>query len=285
MGLFTRKWQFQKQASSAKNRRNLLGAYAKAVLYRTRNGSFLTPVEDIEIGKRIGENGHYDLQELEEIEQFLDSDTVVFVVGTHIGLLLVPIAKKAKGVIGYEANPNTYGLVSLNMVLNDLNNTRLFNYAVGDTAGEVDFYLNLVNSGGSKIRPKKDQFMYRFDNPETITVPMIGIDEHVLAQQLPHPDVIIMDIEGAEFYALKGMQNTLSASKALYIEFIPHHLQNVSAVTSSDFLSLILPHYNNARLMKQKETTYDLEKELKSFVAAIDSMVKNNKDDNILFYK
>ena len=285
MGLFTRKWQFQKQASSAKNRRHLLGAYAKAVLYTTRNGSFLTPVEDIEIGKRIGENGHYDLQELEEIEKFLDGDTVVFVVGTHIGLLLVPIAKKVKAVVGYEANPNTYELVGLNIALNHLKNTRLFNYAVGHTAGEVDFYLNRVNSGGSKIKPQKDQFMYRFDNPETVTVPTIGIDEHVSAEELPQADVIIMDIEGAEFYALKGMQNILSASKALYIEFIPHHIQIVSAVTTEDFLALILPHYNKARLMKQKEKTYDLEKELSLFTAAIGSMVKNNKDDNILFYK
>jgi len=262
-----------------------LGAYAKAVLYTTRNGSFLTPVEDIEIGKGIGENGHYDLQELEEIEKFLDGDTVVFVVGTHIGLLLVPVAKKVKAVVGYEANPHTYELVGLNIALNHLNNTRLFNYAVGHTAGEVDFYLNRVNSGGSKIKPQKDQFMYRFDNPETVTVPTIGIDEHVSAEELPQADVIIMDIEGAEFYALKGMQNILSASKALYIEFIPHHLQNVSAVTTEDFLALILPHYNKARLMKQKEKTYDLEKELSLFTAAIGSMVKNNKDDNILFYK
>ena len=96
MGLFTRKRHFQKQASSANNRRELLGTYAKAVLYTTDNGSFLTPVEDIEIGKRLGENGHYDLQELREIEKFLHGDSVVFVVGTHIGLLLVPIAKKSK---------------------------------------------------------------------------------------------------------------------------------------------------------------------------------------------
>ena len=167
MGLFTRKRQFQKQASSANNRRELLGTYAKAVLYITDNGSFLTPVEDIEIGKRLGENGHYDLQELLEIEKFLDGDSVVFVVGTHIGLLLVPIAKKVKAVVGYEANPNTYELVNLNVALNNLKNTRLFNYAVGDKAGEVEFYLNRVNSGGSKIKPKNDQFMYRFDNPET----------------------------------------------------------------------------------------------------------------------
>ena len=96
MKLLKRKWQFQRQAAAAKERKELLGQHAKAVLYATENGSFLTPVEDIEIGRRLGEHGHYDLQELQEIEALVNTETVVFVVGTHIGLLLVPIAKKAK---------------------------------------------------------------------------------------------------------------------------------------------------------------------------------------------
>lgn len=285
MGILKRKWRLQKQASAAKKRKDMLGAYAKAILYTTKNGSFLAPVEDIEIGKKIGDEGSYDIHELTEIEKLLEPSSVVYVVGTHIGLLLVPVAKKAKTVIGYEANPQTYELLQMNIALNNLDNTRTYNYAAGDKEGEVEFYLNHVNSGGSKIKPKKDQFMYRFDKPKTVKVQMKPIDNHFVAEQIPRADIIIMDIEGAEYYALKGMQNTLSQSKALYIEFIPHHLQNVADVSSAEFLKLIVPHYNKVRFMKQPERLYDLQTDMNAFSTAIETMMRHQKDDNVLFYK
>lgn len=284
MRTLKRKWRLLKQASFAKKRKEMLGRYARAILFTTKNGSFLAPIEDIEIGKRIGEEGSYDLHELNEIEKLLQQSSVVYVVGTHIGLLLVPLAKRAKAVIGYEANPQTYELLELNIALNKVENTRIFNYAAGDKDGEIEFYLNLVNSGGSKIKPRKDQFMYKFDNPETVKVKMKAIDDHVNNEQIPPPDLIVMDIEGAEYFALKGMQKTLSQSKALYIEFIPHHLQNVAGVTSNEFFNLVIPHYSKARFMKQPGTVYDLN-ELSAFNATIESMMKHQKDDNILFFK
>ena len=118
MRILKRKWRLLKQASFAKKRKDALGAYARAILFTTKNGLFLAPVEDIEIGKKIGEEGGYDLQELNEIEKLLEQSSVVYVVGTHIGLLLVPIAKRVKAVIGYEANPKTYELLQLNIALN-----------------------------------------------------------------------------------------------------------------------------------------------------------------------
>ena len=249
MGVLKRKWRLLNQASLAKKRKNFLGPYARAILFTTKNGSFLAPVDDIEIGKKIGEEGGYDLEELNQIEQMLNISSVVYVIGTHIGLLLVPVAKKVKMVVGYEANPQTYKLLQMNLGLNKLENVKLFNYAAGDKDGEVQFYLNLANSGGSKIKPKKDQFIYNFDKPETITVKMKAVDEHVKSENLPQADMIIMDIEGAEYLALKGMQASLAASNSLYIEFIPHHLQNVADVISTEFFNLILPHYSAARFM------------------------------------
>ena len=285
MGRLKKRWRLLQQASFAKKRKAMLGPFARAILFATKNGSFLAPVDDIEIGKKIGEEGGYDLNELQQIEQFLDSSSVVYVIGTHIGLLLVPIAKRVNTVIGYEANPQTFELVQMNMELNKLNNVKLYNYAAGDKEGEVEFYLNVANSGGSKIKPKKDQFIYTFDKPATATVVMKPIDEHVAVENLPAADMIVMDIEGAEYFALKGMQQTLAGSKALYIEFIPHHLQNVSGVTAEQFFALITPHYTRAKFMKQSEKIFDLANELESFDRTVKDMMHHQKDDNVLFYK
>src|SRR5687768_4339247 len=120
MGVLKRKWKLLKQASSGRKRKNTLGPYARAILFTIENGSFLAPVDDIEIGKKIGEEGGYNLEELIQIEKALDPSSIVYVIGTHIGLLLVPIAKKVKMVVGYEANPQTYELLQMNIGLNKL---------------------------------------------------------------------------------------------------------------------------------------------------------------------
>jgi hypothetical protein len=72
MGALKRKWRLLKQASLAKKRKDSLGPYARAILFTTKNGSFLAPVDDIEIGKKIGEEGGYDLEELNQIEKMLN---------------------------------------------------------------------------------------------------------------------------------------------------------------------------------------------------------------------
>lgn len=285
MGRLKRRWRLIQQVSFAKKRKAMLGPFARAILFTTKNGSFLAPVEDIEIGKRIGTEGEYDLNELRQIEPLIDSCSVVYVIGTHIGLLLVPIARKVKTVIGYEANPQTFELVQINVELNKLKNVKLYNYAVGDRDDEIEFYVNVANSGGSKIKPKKDQFIYTFDNPSTVSVKMKAVDEHAIIENLPAADMIIMDIEGAEYFALKGMRQTLSGSKSLYIEFIPHHLQNVAGVTAIQFFELIIPHYTRAKFMKDPERIFDLVNDLASFTKTVDQMMGLQKDDNILFYK
>jgi FkbM family methyltransferase len=197
---------------------------------------------------------------------------------------MVPIAKKARLVIGYEANPQTFELLQMNIALNQLSNITIFNYAAGDKDGDIEFYMNVANSGGSKIKPKTDNFIYRFDKPEIIKVKMKVLDEHASIENLPPADMIVMDIEGAEYFALNGMQKILAESKALYIEFIPHHLQNVAGVNATQLLDLIIPHYNKAKFMKQPEKIYDIKHDFSSFNATIENMMHHQKDDNILFF-
>ncbi|MGH7427267.1 MAG: hypothetical protein ACREJ4_02740, partial [Candidatus Methylomirabilaceae bacterium] len=52
-----------------------------------------------------------------------------------------------------------------------------------------------------------------------------------------------MDIEGSEYFALQGMQKILAHARVLVVEFLPHHLKNVSGVTVEQFLSVIPPHF------------------------------------------
>ncbi len=57
-------------------------------------------------------------------------------------------------------------------------------------------------------------------------------------------DLIIMDIEGSEYFALLGMQRQLARARALAVEFLPHHIKDVANVGINQFVDTILPHFN-----------------------------------------
>ena len=56
-------------------------------------------------------------------------------------------------------------------------------------------------------------------------------------------DVVTMDVEGSEYFALRGMPRLLAGARLLQIEFLPHHLRNVSGVSVRDFLNVIPAHF------------------------------------------
>ncbi|TGV02993.1 FkbM family methyltransferase [Flavivirga rizhaonensis] len=275
------KYTLLKLKSSLRNK--ILGKYAIGVIYETKNGNIAAPVNDLMVGKKLGKKGEYDMSEVNTIKDFIKPTDTIYIVGGHWGTLLIPLSKYCKKVIGYEANPKTFYFLETNLLINRIDNVSLFNNAAGDASKKVKFYTSTINTGGSKIKPKIDKYMYKYDNPDTIEVDMIAIDDHAKANNLDDAQGIIMDIEGAEYYALQGMTNTLKASKFLYIEYVPHHLENVSTTSNEDFFSLILPHYNTARFMNEKSKSFDINNNREEFFSYVNKLKEAGKSDNILF--
>lgn len=274
---------FLKQRLFSSLRKRVLGKYAQGVIYNTANGLLSAPLDDVSVGKALGFKGEYDTPEIASLKKLISQEDVIYVIGTHIGALLIPLAKTCRKVIGYEANPETYGYVCTNVQLNNLDNVRIFNYAVGDSSRKIEFYQNRSNSGGSKIKPQTDKYFYNYDSPKTIEVPMISLDAHIASEQLSPPQGIIMDIEGAEYFALKGMPNTLAKARFLYIEYVPHHLENVSGVTNDEFFALILPHFKAVRFMRTHKEVIDLQKDVASFHTMINGMYDAGASDDLMF--
>lgn len=266
-------------------RKKVLGKYAQGVIYNTANGLLAAPLDDVSVGKSLGFKGAYDTPEISTLQNLLSRDDVVYVVGTHIGALLIPIAQKSREVIGYEANPETFEYLKTNVHLNALTNSLLFNLAVGDSSRTIEFYQNRMNSGGSKMKPRKDSYLYNYDSPKTIEVKMVSLDQHIESEKLPAPQGIIMDIEGAEYFALKGMQEALKRCRFLYIEYIPHHLENVSGVSNKDFFGLIVPHFNYVKLMRHHEAVIDIKATPGKVLQIADDFRAIGKSDDFLFMK
>jgi FkbM family methyltransferase len=165
----------------------------------------------------------------------------VLIVGAHIGAFVVPLSKDCNKLVAIEANPHTYERLKTNLILNCCSNVTSYNIAASDKPGKIKFLLNTENSGGSKRKPVSLQLGYVYDDPQTTEIDAMPLDR-LLEQQVFN--LILMDIEGSEYFALKGMQRILSCAKVLSVEFLPHHLSFVAGVEVDDFIGTILPHFN-----------------------------------------
>lgn len=243
----------------------------------TRQGIFAVDPKDMSVGRALLKSGEYGLDEVERIVSLVGRQGRVLFVGTHIGAIAIPVSKSVSRVIAVEANPSTFRLLDYNKRLNDCNNLELYELAAGEADGEIEFLLNTANSGGSKRMPSVRKINYFYDSPEVVKVKLRPLDD-VLNDPV---DLILMDIEGSEYFALKGMAKLLSSAKHLVVEFIPDHLRNVSSVSPDELIALIEPHFNylhipslNINVPKQ-----DFSKKLNEMFAA------NISDNGIVFSK
>ena len=256
------------------------GSHVKGLLVESGNEIFLVEATDMYVGRQLRYSGLYGKEELSRIEVLISENSNVVFVGTHVGALAIPTAKKVSKSYFVEANPSTYKFLKSNILLNELDNVITHNVAIGEAEGEINFVLSKVNSGGSKREPLNKKDMYYYDNPNTVSVPMVTLDK-LLNEFSEEIDLVFMDIEGSEYFALKGMQDTLKRTKSLIIEFIPHHLKNVSGVSVETFLQEISPHYAYCYIPSRNRTILKAD-----FLSVLNDMFLNDEsDDGIIFTK
>ena len=233
----------------SKRIRKKLGHNIKAIITNSENGLFAVEPEDLEVGQKLLSGG-FGIEEVQRLKKFINNKSKVLIVGTHIGSLAIPLSKHCKEVTAIEANPNTFELLEINLQLNNAKNITPHNIFASDSQEKVEFLLNTVNSGGSKRKPKKSSFLYDFDNPE-----IIELESHRLDDYLPEHeyDLILLDIEGSEYFAMKGMKDILSNCKTLVVEFLPHHLKNVADIDVETFLSVLPGHFTKFKLPDNKQ--------------------------------
>ncbi len=139
-----------------------------------------------------------------------------------------------------EANPRTFRLLRLNLQINNCANVHVLNVAANDKREPLQFLLNRTNSGGSKRMPLARDYAYFADSPEIMEIESAPLDELLHDSQF---DVVIMDIEGSEYHALRGMPRLLASVRVLSMEFIPHHFRNVSGITIAQLVEQLDPYF------------------------------------------
>jgi FkbM family methyltransferase len=157
----------------------------------------------------------------------LKDDDVFYDIGASVGLISVLAGKKLTrgSVISFEPDPENQFRLKENYKINNLSNFLLQTIAVG----EKNDLLKLYTSGSNGYSPS----LRKVNGIEAfIEVEVNSIDNLIDNKLIPLPTVIKIDIEGAEFLALKGMFNLLTSVNAPKLIFVELHPEFLSAFST-----------------------------------------------------
>jgi FkbM family methyltransferase len=138
-----------------------------------------------------------------------------FDIGANVGYVTL-IAARLVGpsgrVVAFEPVPENVAAIRENLALNGIDWVEVHETAVARQRGRAALIISDV-SAFSRLASVNVPTGAR----ETIEVQVISIDEFMASPGAPAPDVIKIDVEGAELEVLEGMRETLAAHRPVLL--------------------------------------------------------------------
>jgi FkbM family methyltransferase len=211
---FTRNWQLP-----GKERFSSWLTPSKTIKASLKNGIVWLNPEDIAIHTTadnfiewsILSTGKYEDEINKMIRISLTPGNNALDIGGNIGLQSIRMSQSvgAGGKV-YAFEPLTYlqEKFKKNILLNCASNVTLFPYALSDIEGEADFKINRNewNQGAFSLSSMSD-------GPEVERVIIKIADDMPEIQNLNSVDLVKIDVEGFEYQALRGLEQTLIKHK------------------------------------------------------------------------
>jgi len=166
----------------------------------------------------------------------LNGDETFFDIGAHIGLYTLPAAiKLSKGkVYAFEPATINYKILTKHIKMNSLVNVEAKNLLVGDLDKNVKFFEQTTS-----VSPKNSIVMIdKISHYNTIYKKQVSLDNHFKDLSVI-PDIIKIDVEGAEVLVIKGAKKLITKSKPkIYLSIHPGRI-NEMGQSIEELLELI----------------------------------------------
>lgn len=170
----------------------------------------------------------------EALVDALAPGSVFYDVGANVGffsLLAGRLVAPAGRVVAFEPVAANAEVLQANAARNGLGNIEVRRVAVGAGAGSRQLYL-ARHPGGATLAPDA----LPPDLRGSIVVDVVTIDDVVASGGCPPPDVVKVDVEGAELDVLEGMADTLRRDRPVVVLEVDAPSQD-EAEASGDELS------------------------------------------------
>jgi FkbM family methyltransferase len=150
--------------------------------------------------------GSYEYEKQKVFIKRVKPGDVVFDIGANVGFytLLASVLVGNEGkVIAFEPLPRNLVYLNRHMKMNHCPNVTIYQYAVSDNTGEACFNASSNPSMG------------HLSEGGEIKVKTVALDELILLRDISPPEVLKIDVEGAEDRVLKGAEHTINRHKPI----------------------------------------------------------------------
>lgn len=171
--------------------------------------------------------GRFENEEIDFVKRYLIAGDVFLDIGANVGLFTVVGASKVGpngSVYSFEPVKKTFGRLSENIKLNNLDNTKAYNVGLSNEDGELE------------MTTSADGFdaWNSFGKPSAGTsfilekVPTFKLDSWIADQNIGHISLAKIDVEGWEYNVMLGAESLFSSDAApdLLIEFTEENCKN-----------------------------------------------------------
>lgn len=156
------------------------------------------------------------------LEDLAPNDTIIDV-GANIGIYscFSQQAMTTGKIIAFEPHPGNFNRLNDNLRMNDNNDngsgvsTEIHQMALSNRAENIEIgaYEDDVIGKGT--------FSSVIETNQTLEVKARRLDDLINTGEVPQPDIIKIDVEGAELDVLKGAKNTLTKTREVFVEVHP----------------------------------------------------------------
>ena len=214
------------------------------------------------------------------IEQINDNNSIFIDIGCNYGAYSIPISriKNNLKVICFDPSRKSLDRLDENINLNNLKNIKYFKLGIGEKKSEVYFdddINNYKNSGSFEINNKNFGYKINIDSIDNL------VRENKI--QIKKNVYIKMDIEGYEFFALKGLVKTINNyNVTIFFEFSKKILENHLNFESEfvEFLNKNTLKIYNSNFVEQNITDLILDlNNLKKDHDVLDNFILQKKEN------
>ncbi|MFL2892368.1 MAG: FkbM family methyltransferase [Candidatus Pelagibacter sp.] len=214
------------------------------------------------------------------IKQINDSNSIFIDIGCNYGAYSIPISriKNNLKVICFDPSRKSLDRLDENINLNNLKNIKYYKLGIGEKKGKVYFdddINNYKNSGSFEINNQNLGYKINIDSIDNL------VRENKI--QIKKNVYIKMDIEGYEFFALKGLVKTIkNYNVTIFFEFSKKILENHLNFESEfvEFLNKNTLKIYNSNFVEQNPTDLILDlNNLKKDHDVLDNFILQKKDN------
>jgi len=175
--------------------------------------------------------GNFEPATIKYLENTIKKDDIVIDIGANVGyhtLIFSYLAGYNGKVYAFEPEPINYKTLKKNIEINNLNNIEAVNKAVSDKKAELDFYVsNSFNKGTHSLVYNPVQH-----SKVPIKIECLPLSEFIEHNNINRIDFIKIDVEGAEYEVIKGMENAIKRFKPILLVEVNNDAQETHGLSS-----------------------------------------------------